>query len=251
MRRALLVGMATLIVAALPSSYARADAADPVPAGPYIASVLNESALNPTIMGSAVGQPVSDVSMVQFPNGTIRAFVFVQSHGLEVADSTDGGRTFTRVGSVFGSDNGYGFPRVVKTGDGRLRLYSSTSSGIACLVSSSLTSYAFTLEKSDCIPSAPYWTAITGPGIVKLPNGSLRAYFSDFVMAGGGPKAHSIYSATSPDGLTWTADLGVRYGPGSGISRSGEHPSVVVHPDGSIGLFAYDDGVGPGGCRAA
>lgn len=247
MRTALLAGLTVAAILTTPASMATADAADQIPAGPYTASVLNDSALNPTVMGSQVGQPVADVSMVLLPDGTIRAFVFVQARGLEVADSTDGGKTFTRVGSVFGSDNGYGFPRVVKTGDGRLRLYSSTSGGIACLVSSSLTSYTFTLEDADCIPSAPYGTAITGPGIVKLANGTYRAFFSDFVLAGGGPKAHSIYSASSPDGLTWTADPGVRYGPGSAITRSGEHPAAVLHPDGSIGLFAYDAGVGPGG----
>ncbi len=234
--------IATLVIAG--GAAAQADPADSIPVGPYTSSALSENALNPTIMNSPVGQPVADVSMVRLDDGTIRAFLFVQTKGLEAADSHDGGKTFTRVGSVFGSDNGYGFPRVVKLDDGRLRLYSASAGSIACLISDN--ELNFTLEKATCIDSAPFGTSITGPGIVRLKDGTYRAFFSDHVMAGGGPTPHQIFSAASPDGLNWTADPGVRYGPGSNIPRSGEHPAAVLHPDGSVGIFAFDNGAGGG-----
>ena len=239
-----LAALAAIALCLVGMTGAQADPADEVPAGPYTSSALNENALNPTIMDSPVGQPVADVSMVRLDDGTIRAFLFVQTKGLEAADSHDGGKTFARVGSVFGSDNGYGFPRVVKLDDGRLRLYSANGGSIACLISDN--GLNFTLEKTTCINNAPYGTSITGPGIVRLKDGTYRAFFSDHVMAGGGPSPHQIFSATSPDGLNWTADPGVRYGPGSNIPRSGEHPAAVLHPDGSVGIFAFDNGAGGG-----
>jgi hypothetical protein len=67
------------------------------------------------------------------------------------------------------------------------------------------------------------------------------------VKAGTGPDPHQVYSATSADGLTWTADSGFRIGTGAAsLTRSAEHPAAVAHADGSVTLFYYDNGARPG-----
>ena len=92
-------------------------------------------------------------------------------------------------------------PRVVKLSDGRFRMYNMASGGISCSISSD--GLNFTVEKTECISSSHYAGAsngITGAGIVKLANGTYRAYFSDMVKAGTGPDPHQVYSALSTDG---------------------------------------------------
>lgn len=233
----LLVGL--LAIQVIPAS---ADPADRAIKGPYEATLIGEKILYPSLLGVSAGLPVADVSGVQLANGKIRAYVFAQNKGIEIAESSDG-QTFTRVGNAFGGDKGYGMPHVVKLPDGRFRMYNMVSDGISCSVSTD--GLNFTVEKSVCIkasdfPSAP--NGLTGPAIVKLKDGSLRAYFSDSVKAGTGPDPHSVFSATSSDGLTWSADPGVRVGPGASvITRSGEHPGAIAHDDGTVTLFYYDN----------
>lgn len=228
------------------SNGAQADPADQVPKGPYSATLIAEKILYPSLFGVGAGLPVADVSGVQLANGKIRAYVFAQNKGIVVADSTDG-KTFAQVGSAFGSDNGQGMPRVMKLSDGRYRMFSNSSDGITCSISSD--GLTFAIEQANCIRSSWFSGAsngLTGAGVVKLSNGTYRAFFSDAVKAGTGPDPHRVYSATSPDGLTWTADSGVRVGEGSSITRSAEHPTAVVHSDGSVTIFYYDNGARPG-----
>jgi hypothetical protein len=134
-------------------------------------------------------------------------------------------------------------PRVIKLSDGRFRMYNSTSEGVSCSISSD--GLNFILEKTTCISKTSFAAAtkgLTSPGIVKLSDGRYRAFFSDMVIAGTGPDPHQVFSATSTDGLTWTADSGVRIGIGAtNITRSAEHPAAAIHPDGSITLFFYDN----------
>jgi hypothetical protein len=67
------------------------------------------------------------------------------------------------------------------------------------------------------------------------------------VKAGTGPDPHQVYSASSTDGLTWTADPGIRVGPGAtSITRGAEHPAAAVHSDGSVTLFYFDNEARPG-----
>ena len=88
-------------------------------------------------------------------------------------------------------------------------------------------------------------SGLTGPGVVRLANGSYRAYFSDLPRPGTGPDPWKVFSATSPDGLTWTAEAGVRVGAGAqNVTRSAEHPTIVRHSDGSYTMFYFDNGSG-------
>ena len=232
----------SLSTAIVLSNTAFADPSDLAPKGPYEAELIGEKILNPVLFGVNAGLPVADASGVQLSNGKIRAYVFAQNKGIEIADSEDG-KTFTRVGNAFGGDKGFGMPHVVKLADGRFRMYNMVSQGISCSISTD--GLTFTLEKQTCINKADFPAAtngLTGPSIVKLKDGSYRAYFSDAVMAGTGPDPHFIMSATSSDGLTWKADSGVRIGPNaSTITRSGEHPGAIAHEDGTVTLFYYDN----------
>jgi hypothetical protein len=237
----------TLVLITTGSGNSMADPADVFPVGPYSTSLISEKILYPSLFSVASGLPVADVSGVLLSNGTIRAYVFAQNQGIVIADSTDG-KIFSKVGNAFGSDKGQGMPRVMKLSDGKFRMYNMTSGGISCSTSSD--GLNFTVEKTNCISGSSYPGAsegLTGAAIVKLANGSYRAYFSDMVKAGTGPDPHQVYSATSTDGLNWIADAGLRVGPGSSsITRSAEHPAVAAHADGSITLFYFDNGARPG-----
>ncbi|MCI0341053.1 MAG: alpha/beta hydrolase fold domain-containing protein [Planctomycetales bacterium] len=73
---------------------------------------------------------------------------------------------------------------------------------------------------------------LTDPDVVRLPDGRFRMYFP--VHAG--RAAGSVLSATSPDGLAFTEDPGVRH-PAPAI------PGAIVLPDGRVRLYVN----GPGG----
>lgn len=240
------VASACLGITTIAGGIALADPTDQAPKGPYSATFIAEKILYPSMFGVSAGLPVADVSGVQLANGKIRAYVFAQNKGVVIAESSDG-KTFAQVGSAFGSDNGQGMPRVMKLADGRFRLFTYSSEGITCSTSSD--GLSFTIEKAGCIRASWYSGAengLTGAGVVKLSNGTYRAFFSDAVKAGTGPDPHRVYSATSSDGVTWTADSGVRVGAGSSLTRSAEHPAAVVHSDGSVTIFYYDNGARQG-----
>ena len=236
-----------VVTIAVSANPAHADPADVFPAGPYSATMISEKILYPSMFGVDKGLPVADVSGVVLPNGTIRAYVFAQNKGIVIADSTDGA-TFTPVGNAFGSDRGQGMPRVVKLSDGRFRMYNMTSYGVSCSISTD--GLSFTVEKDSCISASDFPGAskgLTGVSIVKLTDGRYRAFFSDMVKAGTGPDPHQVYSAISTDGLNWKADSGIRVGVGANaINRSAEHPAAVVHADGSVTLFYFDNGARQG-----
>ena len=61
-----------------------ADPADVFPAGPYTATLISAKILYPSLFGVAAGLPVADVSGVQLPNGTTRAYVFAQIRAFQV-----------------------------------------------------------------------------------------------------------------------------------------------------------------------
>lgn len=224
-----------------------ADPADVFPNGPYTATLIGEKILYPDLFGVAKGLPVADVTGVLLADGKLRAYVFAQNKGIVIAESTDG-VTFSSVGNAFGSDKGQGMPRVVKLSDGRFRMYNMTSYGVSCSISSDGLNFA--VEKNSCISGNDFPSAkngLSGAALIKLADGRYRAYFSDMVKAGTGPDPHQVYSATSVDGLTWTADSGIRIGTGAAsLTRSAEHPAAVVHADGSVTLFYYDNSARPG-----
>ena len=219
-----------------------------IPKGAFDANLLSYKALTPVMFGVSAGQPVADVSVILLPNGKLRAYVFAQNKGIEIAESADNGKTFTRVGNAFGGDKGNGQPRAVALSDGRVRLYTTSSGGVNCSISSD--GLTFTLEKANCLLASDYSEAsgLAGPGVVQLSTGKWKAYFSGLPKAGTGPDPWKIYSASSDDGVNWIRDAGVRIGIGSSsIKRSAEHPTAIRHSDNSITVFYFDNGADPEG----
>ena len=247
MGRTRLIWVILLLSALFPLSQVQA-ATPAVPKGSYDASLISYRALTPDMFGVASGQPVADVSVILLPNGKLRAYVFAQNKGIEIAESADNGKTFIRVGNAFGGDKGNGQPRAVALSDGRVRLYTSTSGGVNCSISSD--GLTFTSEKANCLSASDYSQAsgLSGPGVVQLSTGKWKAYFSGLPKAGTGPDPWQVYSASSDDGVNWIRDAGVRIGSGaSSIKRSAEHPTAIRHSDNSITLFYFDNGADPAG----
>ena len=223
-------------------------ASSEIPKGPFDATVLTYKALTPDMFSVNVGLPVADVSVILLANGKLRAYVFAQNKGIEIAESVDNGKSFTRIGNAFGGDKGNGQPRAVVLSDGRYRLYTTSSGGINCSISSD--GLTFTLEKTNCLSASDYSEAsgLTGPGVVQLSTGKWKAYFSGLPKAGTGPDPWKMYSASSDDGVNWTRDAGVRIGVGSPSNkRSAEHPTAIRHSDNSITIFYFDNGADPEG----
>lgn len=219
-----------------------------IPKGAYDATLLSYKALTPDMLGVSAGQPVADVSVILLPNGKLRAYVFAQNKGIEISESADNGKTFTRVGNAFGGDKGNGQPRAVALSDGRVRLYTTSSGGVNCSISSD--GLTFTLEKANCLLASDYseTSGLAGPGVVQLSTGKWRAYFSGLPKAGTGPDPWKMYSASSDDGVNWVRDAGVRIGAtSSSIKRSAEHPTAIRHSDNSITVFYFDNGADPEG----
>ncbi|MDP1852357.1 MAG: sialidase family protein [Candidatus Planktophila sp.] len=219
-----------------------------IPKGAFDATLLSFKALTPNMFGVSTGQPVADVSVILLSNGKLRAYVFAQNKGIEIAESSDNGKTFTRVGNAFGGDKGNGQPRAVALSDGRVRLYTTSSGGVNCSISTD--GLTFTLEKANCLLASDYSesSGLAGPGVVQLSTGKWRAYFSGLPKAGTGPDPWKMYSASSDDGVDWIRDAGVRIGTGSSsIKRSAEHPTAIRHSDNSITVFYFDDGADPEG----
>ena len=103
MARIKLILVILLLSALFPLSQVQA-ATPAVPKGPYDASLISYKALTPDIFGVASGQPVADVSVILSPNGKLRAYVYAQNKGIEIAESADNGKTFIRVGNAFGGE---------------------------------------------------------------------------------------------------------------------------------------------------
>lgn len=142
-----------------------------IPKGAYDATLLSFKALTPDMFGVSVGQPVADVSVILLTNGKLRAYVFAQNKGIEISESADNGKTFSRVGNAFGGDKGNGQPRAVVLSDGRVRLYTTSSGGVNCSISSD--GLTFTLEKANCLLASDYSesSGLAGPGVVQLSTG--------------------------------------------------------------------------------
>ena len=240
------IAVSLVLTTLISTQTVKAAPTDVFPKGPYKATLIAEQILYPSLLGVGVGLPVADASGVLLADGKLRAYVFAQNKGIEVWDSSDG-KTFTRAGNAFGGDKGYGMPRVMKLTDGRYRMYNMSSEGISCSISSD--GISFTLENVACISRTAFGISgnMTAPGIVKLASGGYRAYFSTVSPAGTGPFPQKSYSATSPDGTTWTPDSGIRIGAGSSIDQSAEHPTAIAHSDGSVTMFYFDNGAVSGG----
>src|SRR3972149_3054501 len=191
--------------------------------------------LQPSDAGLESGSVVADISVIKLSDDTYRAY-FAINEGIRSATSNDG-LTFT-VEDGFRLPEGYGMPRVVRLSDGRYRLFAIVSDGIASAVSDD--GLEVTVEEGTRIKASGFGVEqLSGGSLVELDDGTYRMYFSDLPKPGEGVKDHLVFSATSSDMLTWTAESGVRAGTGSGIDMSAEHPFVIKLSDGTFRMFYY------------
>ncbi|NIT04609.1 hypothetical protein GTO10_07000 [Candidatus Saccharibacteria bacterium] len=115
---------------------------------------------------------------------------------------------------------------VISLPDGRYRMYFHQGTQMKSAVSAD--GRAFQVEDG---------VRLTGsmPSLVKLPDGSWRMYFQTIESGRG-----AIKSATSQDGLNWTAESGTRLTPGGQHDPDNVvHPSVVTLPQGGWRMY-YD-----------
>jgi len=191
--------------------------------------------LQPSDAGLEAGSVVADISVIKLSDDTYRAY-FAINEGIRSATSDDG-LTFT-VEDGFRLPEGYGMPRVVRLSDGSYRLFAIVSDGIASAVSDD--GLEFTVEEGTRIRASDFGVEqVSGGSLVELDDGTYRMYFSDLPKPGEGVKDHQVFSATSSDMLTWTAESGVRAGSGSDIDMSAEHPFVIKRSDGTFRMFYY------------
>ncbi|MFZ4515621.1 MAG: hypothetical protein ACOYN3_04850 [Acidimicrobiia bacterium] len=191
--------------------------------------------LQPSDFGVPAGQPVADVSVIQLPDGSVRAYVFAQGKGIVSATSKDG-ITFTPEPGVRLRD-GNGMPRAMRQPDGSLLLFAISGGGVNGWTSTD--GLTFTQQANNRInPPAgvPQISGVSTP--VRTKDGRWRVYFSDLPIPGEGPKPHTVYSAVSPDLATWTVEPGTRIGGGTTVA-SGEHPDAIAADDGTVTMYFF------------
>jgi hypothetical protein len=185
--------------------------------------------------GQTSTQVFADATVIRLTDGRWRMYMFANS-AYRSAISSDGLSFAMEPG--FRMREGNGQSRAWRLDDGRIRLYFS-SNGIGSAVSSD-DGTTFVEESGTRLSvGAAGMSALTGPGIIRMPSGLYRMYFSDLPIPGEGVKPHMIKSATSSDLLTWTMDGGVRVGTGATLTGNAEHPCAFVNSDGSVTMFYF------------
>lgn len=171
-----------------------------------------------------------------------------RTEGLGVGMSTDGGVTWQRQTVSIGGLTGEKAvdPDAVVLSDGRIRLYYFASRPPAhgrpgdpaqqegaheVRSAVSADGIRFT-EEAGCRFAC---AGLTDPDVVRLADGTWRMYFPAHEFSGDGQRRGRLRSASSPDGLTFTADAGERLA-GPGI------PGSLLLPDGRVRLFRNDRG---------
>jgi hypothetical protein len=184
-----------------------------------------------------VGQTtLADSTTIRLNDGRYRMYMFAGDN-IRSAISSDG-LSFT-MESGARLPQGSGQSRAIRLTDGRIRIFYATSTGLGSAISTD-DGANFTVEAGLRISgSAAGMSQLTGPGIIRLANGTYRAYFSDLPIPGQGILPHMIKSATSTDLFTWTVESGVRIGPGATLSGNSEHPCAILNPDGSTTIFYF------------
>ena len=191
--------------------------------------------INAAQAGQTSTQVFADATVIRLTDGRWRMFMFANT-AYRGAISSDG-LSFT-MESGFKMREGAGQARAFRLDDGRIRMFFS-SNGIMSAISTD-EGASFTEESGLRLTTgAAGMSALTGPGVVKLRNGTYRMYFSDLPIPGEGVKAHLIKSATSADTVSWTMDSGVRVGTGATLSGNAEHPCACVNSDGSVTIFYF------------
>lgn len=172
-------------------------------------------------------------------------------HRIYSAISSDG-LNFTREGIRIESegtiDDGWAsVPEIVRTFDGRYRLYYCSMGAKSIASAISVNGLNFTREYGPGIGNG---TGVYGadPAVCKLSSGTYWMFFT----SPGGPMPpwyleKGIYSARSTDGVNFTKDLGVRVSPGGVYDSVNTYdPTVISLPDGRFRMYyggASDQGV--------
>ncbi|MBI3741604.1 MAG: hypothetical protein HY257_07605 [Chloroflexi bacterium] len=193
--------------------------------------------LKPSDFGVAVGDPLADVSVATLSDGSFRLYAFAQRKGIVSAISRDGLQFTPESGARL--PDGYGMPRVIAV-EKNWRLFFITQGGIGSALSSD--GLNFTIEPGLRVKGSDHnQKELSGPSIVRAPNGGYRIYYSDLPKPGAGPAAHTLFSATTSDLLNWTPDPNFKFGAQDANDRnnSAEHPFALRATDGTYWMFFH------------
>lgn len=202
--------------------------------------------LTPTDFGRPSASIIGDPTGVLLPDGRIRLFVSVEGQGVWRAVSTDAeGIAFrvegacTLVPDVATNKMGtpWGEPRVIAI-PGGLRMFYMQDNGIASATS---TDHALWRQESGLRLTAAQagMRATTTGSVVPKTGGGYRMYFSELRDNPSNP-ATPLKSATSPDQLVWTMDLGIRIGPGAPfLDQNATDPFALNNADGSVTAWYF------------
>ncbi len=155
-------------------------------------------------------------------------------------------------GSTWAVDQGFRWPTNIESSlghisvttapEGGFRAYVRNEKGISSVYSSD--GQTWTAESGIRIAATAFGlTKLDGGSVVKLPDGRYRMFIGDessyFSRCGSDKSVNvKIYSATSTDQLTWTADSGYRIGPELG-TRCNLHPHAFVDSAGKVGIIFH------------
>lgn len=180
-----------------------------------------------------------DAAAMLTPSGQVRLIFTGPNGAMRSATSVDG-VTFT-VDTGFTSPfsaAGVGQQTVVTSPSGGYRMFARQ--GTQIFSATSVDGATWTQESGVRFDvSSMGLTSTTGPSVVALAAGGYRMYFSpEPTNCGQAGVSNSVYSASSPDQLTWSADTGVRVGD-KVDARCKNKPAALAEPDGSITLFYH------------
>ena len=172
---------------------------------------------------------------VLLDDASIRLYVTGGTQGMTLYKAGDG-LTFTQETASLplgGSD-----PTLIRLSDSTYRMYYNDREMIKTATSPD--GLAWTEESSTGISNTNNNGAWGVPDSVKLPNGLIRLYWVDTPIYVTPPNGYEVVkSAISPDGLTFTEELGYRteYTNGTG---GWADPHIVLAEEGNwVGLFSY------------
>jgi hypothetical protein len=178
---------------------------------------------------------LADTTTLQLTDGRWRMFLFAGNQ-YRSAISADGLSFTMEPGTRL--PEGDGHARVLRLSDGRARIYFITRGGISSAISSD-EGLTFTDEPGERVSAGMFGASqLSGCSIVRAGSG-WRMYFSDLPIPGAGTGVLRIFSASSPDLLSWFPDPGVRIGAGAALSGSGEHPAAIVESGGAVSLYYF------------
>ncbi len=152
---------------------------------------------------------IQNVEVVPLSNGQYRMY-FDASTEIKSAISSDG-KSFTLESGVRLPGT---MPAIVKLTDGRYRMYYQTQENGIGVFKSALSTDGLKWSTESGTRLTPGGTDdpdnIAHPTVLSLPSGGYRMYYDGEVRQTEQEYTWRILSATSPDGLTWTKDSGIR-----------------------------------------